>query len=134
MAHCQICEREIKSKFGLIAHHGYTRPELGWQTESCMGARQLPYEKSRDAIPKTIQSIDSFIGLNKAKIKAVQNKEISVPNFLSSQTSIEPSNPMYGIRSGEYIDKLNSQVSMAEKDKERLQKRFDNWKGEENGE
>jgi len=51
--HCQICGRDIKSALGLIAHHGYRRPG-GSQTASCPGARRLPYEISRDALPPTI--------------------------------------------------------------------------------
>lgn len=53
--HCQICAREIKANTGLIAHHGYQRPGSGWQTASCDGAKQLPYEVSRDFIPVVIE-------------------------------------------------------------------------------
>jgi hypothetical protein len=53
--HCQICAREIKANTGLIAHHGYQRPGSGWQTASCDGAKQLPYEVSRDYIPVVIE-------------------------------------------------------------------------------
>ena len=49
---CQICGRAILAKTGLIAHHGYQRPDgRGYQTASCPGARELPYEVSRDFIP-----------------------------------------------------------------------------------
>lgn len=52
---CQICARAIKANTGIIAHHGYQRPQYqGWQTASCDGARQLPYEVSRDYIPVVI--------------------------------------------------------------------------------
>lgn len=53
---CQICARDIKANTGIIAHHGYQRPQfMGWQTASCDGARQLPYEVSRDFIPVVIE-------------------------------------------------------------------------------
>lgn len=53
---CQICARAIKANTGIIAHHGYQRPQYqGWQTASCDGARQLPYEVSRDYIPVVIE-------------------------------------------------------------------------------
>lgn len=48
--HCQICARDILADTGLIAHHGYERPGDGWQTESCPGARELPYENNRDKL------------------------------------------------------------------------------------
>lgn len=52
---CQICARDIKANTGAIAHHGYQRPGFGWQTASCDGAQQLPYEISRDFIPVVIE-------------------------------------------------------------------------------
>lgn len=51
---CQICGREIKASTGKIAHHGYRRPAPYYQTASCFGARHLPYEVSRDALPLAI--------------------------------------------------------------------------------
>lgn len=53
---CQICGRAIKLTNGLIAHHGYKRPSLGWQTASCMGAKFQPYEFGRDRIPAAIDA------------------------------------------------------------------------------
>lgn len=60
---CQICARPIKSKSGLIAHHGYTRPNRGsgWQTASCFGARYRPYELACDALPLAIASLSKHI-------------------------------------------------------------------------
>lgn len=52
---CQICGRAIKSKKGFIAHHGYQRPGMGWQTASCDGAGNLPYEVSCEALKRGIQ-------------------------------------------------------------------------------
>lgn len=61
MATCQICGREIKAKNGVIAHHGYTRPDQGYQTKSCFGARHLPYEESAEAIPLFIVELNRYI-------------------------------------------------------------------------
>lgn len=47
---CQCCGRRVKARTGNIAHHGYERPGDGWQTASCMGARALPFEVSRDRL------------------------------------------------------------------------------------
>lgn len=122
---CQICAREIKAKSGIIAHHGYTRPEHGWQTSSCIGARNLSYEKSRDIIPKAIGIIRNFIGLKQAEIKSV--KENSTPvHFL--RNIISSDSPQYKIRQGEYISKLEYGIKSASREIERLQKRYDDWK------
>lgn len=58
---CQICGRPILAKTGKIAHHGYKRPGNGWQTQSCMGAKHLPYEQSCDLIPEAIKMAETFI-------------------------------------------------------------------------
>lgn len=52
---CQVCGRAILANTGLIAHHGYQRPGLGWQTGSCHGARALPYEADKAVLIKWIE-------------------------------------------------------------------------------
>lgn len=68
---CQICEREIKANTGVIAHHGYRRPDRGsgWQTDSCWGARHLPYEKSCDQIQPCIDHIDYYVENQEKRLK-----------------------------------------------------------------
>lgn len=47
---CQCCARQILANTGTIAHHGYERPGDGWQTASCYGAKELPFEVDRGAL------------------------------------------------------------------------------------
>lgn len=54
---CQCCGRAIFAETGVIAHHGYQRPGGGWQTASCAGARELPFEVSRDALGRLIEAL-----------------------------------------------------------------------------
>ena len=56
---CQCCGRAICANTGQIAHHGYERPGWGWQTASCEGARELPFEASRDALGHYIQRLEA---------------------------------------------------------------------------
>lgn len=53
---CQCCGRGIFAKLGTIAHHGYERPGHGWQTGSCLGAKALPFEVSRDQLGDMIKA------------------------------------------------------------------------------
>ncbi|AFU86719.1 hypothetical protein D869_gp195 [Caulobacter phage CcrRogue] len=57
---CQICGRGILAEGGIIAHHGYTRPYEGWQTASCSGAREVPFELSRDELGKEIAALKAW--------------------------------------------------------------------------
>jgi hypothetical protein len=127
MNHCQICSRKIKDKSGIIAHHGYKRPEHGWQTESCMGARNLCYEKSRDIIPKAITSINLFVESKKYLIEQVKTGKVAVPSILS-KTPVEPTHMFYKRRQEEYLAKLEYEIKTAVREIERLQKRYDEWK------
>lgn len=51
---CQICARGILAELGAIAHHGYERPGDGYQTASCPGAKELPFEVSRERLGEHI--------------------------------------------------------------------------------
>lgn len=84
---CQICAREIKSKTGCIAHHGYKRPGNGWQTASCYGALYSPYEISCNALPGAIQRVTDFI-------KSVSE---NLDQFLSSPPAIIKRMDRYGL-------------------------------------
>jgi hypothetical protein len=42
---------------------------------------------------------------------------------------IEPIDKFYSIRQGEYLDKLKWEITGANREIERLQKRYDNWQG-----
>src|SRR4051812_8673701 len=54
---CQCCGRRIFAETGTIAHHGYQRPGEGWQTSSCYGAKELPFEVSRDRLGQMIKDL-----------------------------------------------------------------------------
>lgn len=61
---CQICGRGIKALAGAIAHHGYQRPGIGWQTASCFGAQCAPFEVSRVTLKTWINRLDSRSALD----------------------------------------------------------------------
>jgi hypothetical protein len=58
--HCQCCGRAILAKLGTIAHHGYQRPDYGWQTASCMGAKELPFAVDRSALGRMIVALQDM--------------------------------------------------------------------------
>jgi hypothetical protein len=72
---CQICSRQIKASKGLIAHHGYERPGMGFQTTSCFGARRLPYEDEQgfDAILDGIKNNREYA----AHIRAFADRHVA---------------------------------------------------------
>lgn len=75
---CQICGRPIMAKTGRIAHHGYQRPGMGWQTSSCEGARELPFEVSRDALGHHIDALAVRRATMVEMIGKVDREEVAV--------------------------------------------------------
>ncbi|CUT11452.1 hypothetical protein BF49_2532 [Bradyrhizobium sp.] len=58
---CQCCGKRFLANLGTMVHHGYERPGEGWQTESCSGAKELPFEVSRDSLGRMIASMRSWV-------------------------------------------------------------------------
>jgi hypothetical protein len=146
--HCQICEREIKAKNGIIAHHGYTRPYPQEQTRSCDGARELPYEVSRDAIPAAIQNVKAFRDYQKSLLVSYMKEGPETltyfpgVSYLPTETLERPEgfDPKYSAENWEYqphkryerefykaIKQIKSNLVAAGQELGRLQKRYDNW-------
>jgi hypothetical protein len=79
--HCQVCGRAILDTTGVIAHHGYTRPE-GWhqQTASCAGARYVAYEISCDRLKEVAGHCANWI---KEQEKTLANFILHPPQTLT---------------------------------------------------
>jgi hypothetical protein len=146
---CQICEREIKAKTGVIAHHGYQRPDRGsgWQTESCFGARQKPYEFSCDAMQPYIDMVGNWLIGQKSFLESfISNPPEELSYRFPSENRLkrpegfvyDTEEPTYPYRSyNTYENSFSSTVSEtrrgiknAEKEIERVSKRLANWKAQ----
>jgi hypothetical protein len=137
-ATCQICERQIGSKKGLIAHHGYTRPERwsGYQTASCWGARELPYEKSRDLVGELIKHIERDIELVKESLvkwttadPVIEENQGTLRNPRIKVT--KPDDPYYPWAKKAVIANLENRQQWLIKDLEHQKKRWNDWKAPE---
>jgi hypothetical protein len=71
---CQVCGRAIFAEAGVIAHHGYTRPYEGVQTASCEGAREIPFEVSREVLGADIAHMEAVVVALADHIAAVENE------------------------------------------------------------
>jgi hypothetical protein len=77
--HCQCCGRAILANTGVIAHHGYTRPDAGWQTASCMGARARPYENDRTKLGELLAMVEADIVKAVKLLAAIKAEKIEMP-------------------------------------------------------
>lgn len=149
---CQICGRAIKSKMGIIAHHGYKRPGGGWQTASCLGARQLPYEVSCDAIPPAIAHVRAYVEQQTAKLNDLMiNPPATIPmrrsyfgvgvvkeitTEIPKPVDFDPNKETYGIsiphtyqcEFNHLIYNVKKQIRLSSADLDYLEKRLKDWK------
>lgn len=75
---CQCCGRKHLANTGTIAHHGYQRPGGGWQTASCSGAKNLPFEVSRDRLGELIESLKGWEVRAIASRNEVKAEKVSI--------------------------------------------------------
>jgi hypothetical protein len=75
---CQVCARGIMANTGLLAHHGYQRPGTGWQTASCRGAKELPFQVSRDALGAEIADATAYAALRREQARAARAEESAI--------------------------------------------------------
>lgn len=143
-ATCQICERKIKANTGVIAHHGYTRPGWGSQTRSCEGARELPYEVSRDIIPVAIKNYTAYLNLNKDNLATLMagkpeltqsfKSSFHEPEVYTRPEGFNAVTALEGYSYDKYVSEFQKQVRQTQRNIEeigreltRLQNRYDNW-------
>jgi hypothetical protein len=143
---CQICERIIKSNTGVLAHHGYQRPGDGWQTPSCLGARTLPYEVSRAALPPAIEFINNFLvnrsnQLHDFLANPPETLTYRTSDWKPSEIAQRPRGFVYDEKRGsfsmgqryemEYHHKvyvMRQSIEQARRDVKRLKERLTTWK------
>lgn len=75
---CQICGRGILSNTGAVAHHGYERPGMGYQTESCDGARCLPIEADTSALEAHIPGQIRTLNYYKEELDNIINERVCI--------------------------------------------------------
>ena len=82
---CQCCQRSILANMGSIAHHGYERPDWGYQTASCMGAKRLPFEADRAALGEMIAFMRDRLARNEKHRAAIKAEKLPIVFNYESQ-------------------------------------------------
>ena len=146
---CQICGRQIKLVNGKIARHGWKEPRFSlWQTASCSGTKQLPYEVSRDFLPVVIKTVEAnivkhttafqeFVANPPAVLRhrrtdaygrTISLKEIAKPEDFDPKTPVWAGRWSYSELYKDEIHTFEKCIEQAKDRVEYLQERFNNWK------
>jgi hypothetical protein len=76
---CQCCGRAVRAQQGRISHHGFQRPGWGEIVSSCIGARELPYEASREALGRLIGILESHLNGLRARRDRLEGELDAIP-------------------------------------------------------
>lgn len=131
---CAWCLRNIAiDRSGLMAHHGYERPDTGWQTQSCPGIEYKNLEISLDGLKEHIKAIDNF----KTRVtheldvlpKSVSlNIKVRTRGGYTSDTVIGKEDPRWKDAMQNQSRNLQGQISQAKVDHEYFSKKLNEWK------
>jgi hypothetical protein len=123
---CPICGRKIAVRNGTMAHHGYRRPFLGWQTASCPGTRFNPLEVSSKGLEWLIDTMHERLA-----------KYDRPPEFLMRPRGhnlpaekITRDNPLWSRAFARYTAELESEKAAIERELPILEKKLVDWKPE----
>lgn len=136
-ATCQICERAIGVKTGVIAHHGYRRPYYGsgHQTASCYGARRLCWEQDRSALGEVITGLKEELTRRDASVAqmrqtpskvVIRDARIRNGRWIDP-VYCEPDDPRYGSYQRGWFDRMARERVMLVDDIAHQEARYAAW-------
>ena len=134
---CGWCLRDIAiDRSGLMSHHGFERPGVGYQTQSCSGVNFKNLEMSLDGLKSRIKNTQ----LHKTNIEA-QLKELpraislNVRKSIGSRvmTAIGKEDPLWTKTYKNVESSLQSEIRFVSSDIDFLNKELRKWQIKHNG-
>lgn len=130
---CPVCFRAIAVVGGTMAHHGYTRPEMGWQTASCQGIRFRPLEVSSEGLEWLIAALRKRL----ADLKDAHANQATRPEYLMAKRTyngkaekITRNDPLWKQVFTRHIAEVESEMGGLERELPKLDKMLADWKPE----
>lgn len=130
---CPVCFRAIAVVGGTMAHHGYTRPDSGWQTASCHGIRFKPLEVSSEGLQWLIAELRERLEAR----KLAYAKRGTHPEFLMTRQGrngevmkVLRGDPLWQQLFARHVGELKSEIAAIERELPVLDKMLADWKPE----
>ena len=130
---CPVCFRAIAVVGRTMAHHGYTRPEMGWQTASCQGIRFKPLEVSSEGLQWLIAVLRERLEVG----RQAYAERATHPEFLVARhgRNSEPSrvmrgNPLWPQLFDRYVSEIRAEIAAIERELPVLDKMLADWRPE----
>lgn len=130
MKTCPVCFRSIAVVRGTMAHHGYERPGLGWQTASCPGIRFPPLEVSTEGLQWLIGAVSA----RETELTAAYSQRGSLDRLVviraRSSVTILKTSPDWAREFELYVSGLEAEIVSLQRQLAGLQRRLREWQPE----
>lgn len=127
---CACCFRQIAVVGSTMAHHGYERPDIGWQTASCDGIRFKPLEVSNEGLVYVIsRSKSRLTGLQASYDSRGSLTELRKNGLKrNSLITIHKGSKDWDIEFKYYVLNLQSKIKSQASNLEYLEAKLAKWK------
>jgi len=131
---CAVCFRSIAvQRGGKMAHHGYKRPQPGWQTSSCPGIRFKPLEVSSEGLEWLIDTLRKEL----AGYVSSYDRQDTYPEYLLAKRErkgpaekIYRDDPLWPAIFKRHVAQLESWIERLKREIPNLEKKLAAWKQE----
>lgn len=128
-ATCACCFRaQAVSRGGTgMAHHGYTRPGLGYQTSSCMGVSYPPYEVSNKGTIAIRQVMENLIQNANRDIATIREGKKPLVSPTTRKT-VEPGDPSFQYVQSALVNRVEYEIKTINREIDALTDKINGWK------
>lgn len=128
---CPVCFRQIAVVGGHMAHHGYERPGIGFQTASCPGTRFQPWEISNEGLVWWVGHLRKNLERDE---QAYQNRD-TLPLFLfgrrerdKPKEQINRDDPLWPSLFKDHLSHLVQRIEVSRQEIPKLEVILSTWK------
>lgn len=125
---CPCCFRPIAVVGEHMAHHGYKRPGLGFQTASCQGTRFAPLEVSSAGLVWLIGALRMHLASLQADHLARAQKTSLTVRRGESLLEVTPNSLTWARDHRRWVVELEADIASLQRELPALQQRLDEWK------
>ena len=108
-----------------MAHHGYQRPGLGYQTKSCMGVSYPPYELSNAGTKAIHQVIVNMIAQMDYDLHEIESGRH--PLMDSNKKQVKPDDTGYQWLQRNLAERLKYQIKSMNRERAALEQKISGW-------
>lgn len=76
IGNCQACAGDFKLRAGVMVHHGYERPGIGYDIGDCLGVGQVPYEVSCELVKERKRGLEMYRDEQQSLLQSLERNAV----------------------------------------------------------